>query len=272
MELFRKLKNIIVSKLDLCYNEKVYDNIIINEKSGGSKMSEENFESNTPLPNDTGAKKPNDIIQPEQPENNIDQPNYSNQADYNNGQPNYGNQADYNNGQLNHGNQADYNNGQPNYSNQADYNNGQPNYGNQADYNNGQPNYGNQAGYNNGQPNYPNGQVVQPVKKSSENGFGIAALVLGIVSFILFCTCINLPLAIVGIVLGIIQLTKGKNKAPAIIGIVLSAVSIIAFLVFWIMVGSGDSTFQKDFQKGLEKGYEGYQEAPIHDLDESYFS
>ena len=33
-------------------------------------------------------------------------------------------------------------------------------------------------------------------------GFGIASLVLGIISLLLFCTCINIPLAILAIVFG----------------------------------------------------------------------
>ena len=58
-------------------------------------------------------------------------------------------------------------------------------------------------------------------------GFGVASLVLGIVSLVLFCTCVNVLLAVIAIVFGIVQLAKPQaKKGMAIAGIITSAVSL----------------------------------------------
>lgn len=46
---------------------------------------------------------------------------------------------------------------------------------------------------------------------SGGRGFGIASMVLGIISLVLFFSFVNIPLAILAIIFGIIQLTR---KAP----------------------------------------------------------
>ncbi len=100
---------------------------------------------------------------------------------------------------------------------------GQP--GNRQEDNGQQPGYG--AQYYGGTP--------RPKKDGSS--LGIASLAFGVLALILFCTCLNIPLAIVSIVLGTIQIAGYKEKILATIGIVLSAASlilmIIAFLVFF---------------------------------------
>ena len=98
----------------------------------------------------------------------------------------------------------------------------------------------------------PYQEQYQPVSQ----GFGVASLAIGIVSMVLFCSCINIPLAILAIVFGIIQLTKpGSRKGMAIGGIVTAVISLIAFAVFCIgLWGSVD--FQDGFQRGLRKSIE----------------
>ena len=74
----------------------------------------------------------------------------------------------------------------------------------------------------------------------------IAALVLGIISIILaiipFCSIFSVLPAIVGLILGIIDLVKkkknGGKKGIAITGIVLSGVAIIIIIV-WIVASMG---------------------------------
>ena len=74
----------------------------------------------------------------------------------------------------------------------------------------------------------------------------IAALVLGIISIILaiipFCSIFSVLPAIVGLILGIIDLVKkkknGGKKGMAITGIVLSGVAIIIIIV-WIVASMG---------------------------------
>ena len=74
---------------------------------------------------------------------------------------------------------------------------------------------------------------------------GIAALVLGIISiivgFIPFCGMIAYIPAIVGIILGIVDLVKksktGENKVISIVGIILSGVAILIITFWTLMLG-----------------------------------
>lgn len=98
--------------------------------------------------------------------------------------------------------------------------------------------------YHQANENWQNGGY-QPVS----NGLGIASLVLGILSLALFCSCINIILAVLAIVFGILQLVKkDAPKGMAIAGIVMSVLSMIAFLVFVISLVSST-----DFQNGLKR-------------------
>lgn len=136
-------------------------------------------------------------------------------------------------------NQNEANDGQPGNVNMNGYQNSYQNpnmngyqnpYQNQNSYQNP-----NMNGYQN-QQNYAYGRVMEQEKASE--GLGIASLIIGIVSILLSCACINIPIAIVGIVLGIVQLTKHGKKIFAIFGIVLSSISIVAGIVFWIFMFS----------------------------------
>lgn len=72
---------------------------------------------------------------------------------------------------------------------------------------------------------------------------GIAALVLGIISiiigFIPLCGSIALLPAIIGLILGIVDVVlkkkKGEKLAVSIAGLVLSAIAIIV-IIFWVFV------------------------------------
>lgn len=133
-------------------------------------------------------------------------------------------------------NEQPYNSQQPEYSTQSDnsqqsgyseqpYNNQQSEY-NQQSYSNQQPDYNGQPGYS----NQPYNNYTQP-----SSGFGIASMVCGIIALItccLWCTCI--PLAVVSIVLGILQIQKGTAKGMAIAGIVCSAIALILFVVLTV--------------------------------------
>lgn len=98
----------------------------------------------------------------------------------------------------------------------------------------------------------PYQEQYQPVSQ----GFGVASLAIGVVSLVLFCSCINIPLAILAIVFGIIQLTKpDSKKGMAVGGIVTAALSLIAFVVFCIGIW-GSVDFQEGFQRGLRRSLE----------------
>lgn len=73
---------------------------------------------------------------------------------------------------------------------------------------------------------------------------GIAALVLGIVSIILsfipFCGIIAVVPAIIGLILGIVEVVKkskaGENKGMGIAGIILTALAIVITIVYNVFV------------------------------------
>lgn len=78
----------------------------------------------------------------------------------------------------------------------------------------------------------------QPVSgiQNAGQGFGIASMVCGIISLVLFCSCLNIPLAVIALVFGIIQLTKaGTSKGMAITGIITACLSILLLVGFMAM-------------------------------------
>lgn len=120
---------------------------------------------------------------------------------------------------------TNYNYGQANDS--AGYNYGQPN--GSAEYNYGQSN--GSAEYNYGQPAGRYGS-----NKSESEGFGIASLVLGIITVLLFCTCISWITGILAIIFGIIQLVKGNKKGMAIVGLITGGIGFIASVILYILI------------------------------------
>ncbi len=110
---------------------------------------------------------------------------------------------------------------------------------------------------------------------SGGRGFGIASMVLGIIALILFFSFVNIPLAILAIIFGIIQLTRKAPKGMAISGIVMGISSLFLLVVFWTCMlvsaartestdsntyyyeGSENDAAFGDYYDGL---YEGYQQ------------
>ena len=82
------------------------------------------------------------------------------------------------------------------------------------------------------QPQYQYQQKQEP----KSNGLAIASLVLGIISFFALCLPVIPALtAIVGLILGIISLVKGKGgKGMAIAGVILSGLSLLIAVLFII--------------------------------------
>ena len=78
--------------------------------------------------------------------------------------------------------------------------------------------------------------MVKEEIKSSNNNFGVASFILGILSIVLFFTIIpGIILGILGIVFGFIQRKKSKNNW-AIWGIILSILGLVlAFLLIWLI-------------------------------------
>ena len=153
----------------------------------------------------------------------------------------------YTNTSYGNGN-TNYNYGQSNDS--AGYNYGQPN--GSAEYNYGQSN--GSAEYNYGQPAGRYGS-----NKSESEGFGIASLVLGIITVLLFCTCISWITGILAIIFGIIQLVKGNKKGMAIVGLITGGIGFAASIILYILI----------FFTGLGS-YSSYNDIYDHIYDDIY--
>lgn len=97
--------------------------------------------------------------------------------------------------------------------------------------------------------------------------FGIVSLVTGIVALLLFCTCLNIPLAVVSIIFGILHLSNpSAKKGFAIAGLIISAVSIVLLLICVFAF-----VFSVDFKGGLERGLqEQWNEMLPNNNDDNY--
>lgn len=101
-------------------------------------------------------------------------------------------------------------------------------------------------------------QMYSEPQKPSQ-AFGIASMVLGIISLVLFCSCLNVPLAIVAVILGVIQLAKaGTGKGMAIAGIITSCLSIVLLIGFVVMFMLS-ANFAEAFEQGMQEGLEMYE-------------
>lgn len=219
-----------------------------NETPQGYTNPENSDDQNYKAP-ETNGETAQEYQQPEQNQTSYyGQPDYRQpQYDPNNlGKPDYS-QMNYNSGAAG----ADYN--QNGYGQPA----GGQNY-NQNEY--GQPNGGvnyNQNGYNqNGYNQPPYGAAT----KSDSTGFGIASLVLGIISIFTFFCCINYILAVIAIVLGIVQIVKSSKKGLAIGGIVTAVISIIGATIFWVLIGSVGASEMGPMQDYMEEYMQDYMQ------------
>lgn len=100
----------------------------------------------------------------------------------------------------------------------------------------GQNPYGQYGYQNNPYQNY-NGYY----RPDNSKGFGIASLVLGIISLLCFCSFLNIVPAVLAIVFGAISLSKKKDNAFAIAGIVCAAVSIALLIITGILFAANTS-------------------------------
>ncbi|MBQ6253012.1 DUF4190 domain-containing protein [Ruminococcus sp.] len=164
--------------------------------------------------------------------------NYSSDHNYSGGtesEPQYGNRHSFT-GSTTEQYDAQAAGGYSNPQQSAPNYGGQPMNGGYSNPQQGAPNYGGQPmnggyGYPNGQPypapNYYGGfkdPYEQPVPDES-GGRGIAALVVGILSWLDWCIpVLGLCTSLIGLILGI-QGRKGGKKGFAIAGIVLSSIS-----------------------------------------------
>lgn len=115
------------------------------------------------------------------------------------------------------------------------------------------PQYGqqmNQQAPQYGQPINMNYQANMGMVQQESQGFGIASLVLGIISLLLTCSCINYITGILAIIFGIVQIVKNKNnRGMAIAGIITAGISILVATFIWIFAIVVAEDTNSDFYK-----------------------
>ncbi len=113
-------------------------------------------------------------------------------------------------------------------------------------------------------------QQEQPVRKEERNqGFGIASMVLGIISIVLFFAFINLPLAILAVVFGGVQLAKGGQKGMAVAGIITGEIAIFLTVIaalFFCFNHMAEIEYPSDINEGSY-----YYDAPGNHTSQDYY-
>jgi len=101
-------------------------------------------------------------------------------------------------------------------------------------------------------------------KKRSATNNGIIAVVLSVLAFIIcWIPCLNLlalPMAIIGLILGIISVRKARgtdaNKAPGTVGIVLSSLALLIVFGFMAIIGVSIYNNETDGFRITEDGFD----------------
>ncbi len=140
-------------------------------------------------------------------------------------------------------------------------------YSSQATYNTSGT--GNQGSYNSDYT-YTQGQQPQQKTKKSGNGYAVASMILGIVTLVFFCSCINIVTGILALIFGIIHLTSyGKDgRGMAIAGLITSALGLIALVVCYVLIFSNSVNLSNmsDFPYELYEEYQ-YPDDLLDDLN-----
>ncbi len=111
------------------------------------------------------------------------------------------------------------------------------------------------------QPNaYQQAYYGQTKAKGTGTGFGIASLVLGILSIFTFACCINYILAVLAIIFGIVQIVKNEKKGLAIGGIVTAVISIIVGILFTMFFAVNITENMKDPDSPFYQYLEEYEQ------------
>ena len=111
-------------------------------------------------------------------------------------------------------------------------------------------------------------QYVRPEQMNQpepDRGFGIASLVLGIISLVFFFATLNIPLAVLAIALGVVQLGKKQPKGMAIAGIITGDLAIFFTILMWLLIflfhsvsGSVQSESYSPYDYGYYDQYDRY--------------
>lgn len=95
-----------------------------------------------------------------------------------------------------------------------------------------------------------------PTGKKTGLGFGIASLVLGIISLLCFCTLVNVVPAILAIIFGIIQIASYEKKGMAIGGIATAVVSLVLLAISYTLLFTNVGFVNMMEREVMEEFYE----------------
>lgn len=77
---------------------------------------------------------------------------------------------------------------------------------------------------------------MEMLSEESKDTFGRLSFAAGLFAFLLFGTMVTYLLIVASIVFGIIQLAQSNKKVFAILGIVISVVSLIMGICYWAII------------------------------------
>lgn len=109
----------------------------------------------------------------------------------------------------------------------------------------------------------------QEKAKSDNNGFGIASLVLGCCSVLLFPTCINFILIALSVVFAVLQILRNRSKSMAIAALCACGLSLILSLIMWGMVfymGFSEAIKELPDREFYEEYYDDFRYNEIQEL------
>ena len=124
----------------------------------------------------------------------------------------------------------------------------------------GNPGQGGHQGapYGNPQQGMPYGVPPQP--KRDGQVYGVVSLVLGFLALLFFCACINVPLAMLSVFFGMVQIIGYKDKLLAGFGIALSTMSLILMIIAIVVFTSIHIDLGPLSPNGTDSGADSYEE------------
>lgn len=115
--------------------------------------------------------------------------------------------------------------------------------------------------------------AVGPKAQGDGVALGVASLVLGIISLLLFCTCVNYLTAGLAITFGVLQLIRNKDKTFAIAGIITAGISLLLGTVLWLISGSSlMNSSINSYEDIYEHHYRNEYEEENYDDSYDYFN
>lgn len=97
-------------------------------------------------------------------------------------------------------------------------------------------------------------------QKKPGSGPGVASLIMGMIALVLFLMFINIPLAILSIVLGVIGIAGYERKGAAIVGMACAVLSLVLFIGSWAIMFGNDHLLSVAEDLYLGDGMQEYYE------------